>query len=122
MFRSFLLILFLCGLTAVSVVLAYKASAAPFECPPVCVCLLETPPPCETLPCVPDVKPPDCEPLDCDVSRPLLRRACAHAWRKHLRETVRRSPPPLCFVDVKFDKLQTVARVFTANIMRAMSR
>ncbi|MYA71881.1 hypothetical protein F4009_22200 [Candidatus Poribacteria bacterium] len=122
MFRSFLLILFLCGLTAVSVVLEYKASAETFACPPTRVCLPKAPPPCETLPCVPDVKPPDCEPLNCDVSRPLLRRACAHAWRKHLRETVRRSPPPLCFVDVKFDKLQTVARVSTANIMRAMSQ
>ncbi|RKU09497.1 hypothetical protein C6503_21305 [Candidatus Poribacteria bacterium] len=77
MFRSFLLILFLCGLTVVSVVLEYKASAETFACPPTRVCLPKAPPPCETLPCVLDVKPPDCEPLDCDVSRPLLRRARA---------------------------------------------
>jgi len=122
MFRTFLLILFLSGLTAVLVVLEYKASAETFACPPTRVCLPKAPPPCEPLRCVPDVKPPDCEPLDCDVSRPLLRRACAYAWREHLRETVRRSPPPLCFVDVKFDKLQTVARGSTADILRAMSR
>ena len=122
MFRTFLLILFLSGLTAVSVVLEYKASAETFACPPVHMCLSKAPPPCEPLPCVPDVKPPDCEPLDCDVSRPLLRRTCAHAWREHLISDAMRSPQPICFVDVKIDRLNTVARVSTADILRAMSR
>ena len=55
MFRTFLLILFLCGLTAISVVLSYKASAATYECQPARVCLPEAPPPCETIPRVPSV-------------------------------------------------------------------
>lgn len=101
MFRTFLLIFSLCGLITFSVVLAYKASAETFECPPVRVCLPEAPPPCETLPCVPDVKPPDCEPLDCDASRPFLRRSCARAWREHLISDAMRNPQPICFVDVK---------------------
>ena len=97
MFRTFLLILFLSGLTIVSVVLSYKASAETFACPPVHMCLPKAPPPCEPLPCVPDVKPPDCEPLDCDVSRPLLRRTCAHAWREHLISDAMRNPQPDLF-------------------------
>ena len=44
MFRTFLLMLFLCGLTPVSVVLSYRASARfPYDCQPVRVCLPETP-------------------------------------------------------------------------------
>ena len=67
MFHRFLLILFLCGLTAVSVVLSYRASAEPFACPPSPVCLPETPPPCETIRCLP-------------------------SWQKQMIEPVMRSP------------------------------
>ena len=53
MFRKILLILFLCGLTAVSVILDYRSTAAPSECPPARVCEPDTPPPCEKVDCLP---------------------------------------------------------------------
>lgn len=110
MFRTFLLMLFLCGLTLFSVVLEYRASAVGSVC--------EQP---RDL-CIP-VKPPMCVIPDCEVSCPLLRRSCAQAWREHFIENpVIRSPQSLCFVDVPFDQLQTVARVSTHNILRAMGR
>ena len=55
MFRTFLLILFLSGLTALSVFLEYRASAETYACQPPRVC-------------VPDVKIPNCE-----VAAPLPR-------------------------------------------------
>ena len=123
MFRTFLLMLFLCGLTAVSVVLSYRASAEPFACHVAPICLPEAPLGCQTIACLPEVQPPECEVPDCAVLRPLLRRSCAQMWREHLRDTVRRSPQRFpCFVDEKFDKLQTVSRVSTLDILRAMSR
>lgn len=111
MFRTFLLILFLCGLTVLSVVLEYRASAAGSECgfPPRAIC-------------VPDVKPPDCVIPDCEVLRPLLRVSCERAWREPLMKTRVRSPQRFpCFV-FEDDKLQTVARVSTLDIMRAIGQ
>ena len=94
MFRTFLLILFLCGLTVLSGYLEYRARAEPYSCP--------------SLPrvCVPDVKIPNCE-----VAPPLLR-SCERM----------KSPQPLSLEDVKKDKLNTVSRVSTLDIMRALSR
>lgn len=109
MLRKILLIFLCCGLTVASVVVEYHASAAGAVC--------EQP----RAICVPDVKPPVCEKPDCQVMRPLLRVSCAPAWWEHFRETVRRSPQLPCFV-FETDQLQTVARVSTHNIMRAMSR
>lgn len=109
MFRTFLLILFLSGLTAFSVVLEYKkTSAAPSDCPPVRVC-------------VPAVLPPACPRADCEVERPSLRRWCAPSLRVHLRETVRSRPQLPCLL-FREDPLQSVARVSTADILRAISR
>ncbi len=71
MFRKILLMLFLCGLTAVSVVLSYKASAATYACQVAPVCRFpETPPPCETLPC----------------------RFPSVQWQKQMTDPVMRSP------------------------------
>ena len=43
MFRTFLLILFLCGLSVLSVLLTDKASTQTYACPPQTVCQFETP-------------------------------------------------------------------------------
>ena len=51
MFRTFLLILFLCGLTLFSVVLEYRARAETFACQPVRVCRVPTAPPCAEPAC-----------------------------------------------------------------------
>ena len=52
MLRKILLILFLCGLTAVSVLTEYRSSAGfPSECPPLRVCQSDPPPPCEAYIC-----------------------------------------------------------------------
>ena len=85
MFRTLLLILFLCGLIVLSVVLEYRADAAAYECEQLRAI------------CVP-VKPPDCVIPDCQVMRPLLRVSCERAWREHLMKTRVRSPQPMCFV------------------------
>ena len=106
--KGFLLILFLCGLVGVSVVLEYRASAETYQCSPRGLC-------------VPEVKPPDCVRPDCEVERPLLRSSCAPAWRKTLIERVIRCPQRLCFV-FESDKLDTVARVSTLDILRAIGR
>lgn len=121
MFRTVLLLLFFCGLTVLSVVLEYKASAATYECQPLRVCMPAAPLPCNTLPCVPDVTPPDCPRPDCDVERPLLRRSCAHAWRAPLMKTGVRHPQLPCFI-FREDKLNAVARVSTLDILRAIGR
>ena len=72
--------------------------------------------------CVPEVKIPNCVVPDCDVAAPLPR-ACERAWQVHLIVSPAvRSPRPMCFVDVPKDKLQSISRVSTADIMRAMSR
>ena len=109
MFRTLILIFLFCGLTVLSLFLEYHSDAETYECP---------------LPrvCVQEVKPPDCEIPDCEIERPLLRSSCAHAWRKHLIETVIRCPQHLCFQDVKIDKLETVAMVSTLDILRAIGR
>ena len=65
MFRTFLLILFLSGLTALSVFLEYRASAETYACQPPRVC-------------VPDVKIPNCEvaaPLPRSCEFPMKRSA-----------------------------------------------
>ena len=122
MFRTFLFILFLCGLTAVSVVFEYKASAAAYTCQPQCVCQPASPPPCQPMLCLPSVQPPDCPRPDCEgVQHPLLRRSCAQMWREHLMKTGVRSPQLPCFV-FRDDPLDAVARVSTHNILRAIGR
>ena len=109
MFRKILLIFLFCGLTVLSVALEYRASAGTSTCPS------------PRGLCVP-VEPPDCKLPTCEAVRPLLHRSCDRAWREHLIGDVIRCPQRLCFVDVKMDKLQTVARVSTLDIMRAMGR
>ena len=82
MFRTFLLIFSLCGLTTVSVVLSYRASAETYECPPSPVCLPEAPLRCETIKCLPSVQPPVCKMPVCEtVPHPLHRHsgACLRA-------------------------------------------
>ena len=96
MFRSFLLILFLSGLTLLSGCLADRARAETALCPS------------PSLPrvCVPEVKIPDCEVA------PPLPRACEPMKRRQ----------KLSLEAVAIDPLQSVSRVSTHNIMRAMSR
>jgi len=72
MFRKIFLIFLFCGLTVLSVVLEYRATAATSTCPGFPRGL-----------CVP-VEPPDCKPSTCEVERPLLHRSCDRAWREHL--------------------------------------
>ena len=114
--KSKIMLLFLCGLVAFSVVLEYRGSAAVRECPvlplqPRRPCPRVTPPPCER----PDVLP------DCSVVRPLLRVSCEHAWREHLIGETIRNPQSLCFV-FEDDKLSSVAMVSTLDILRAIGR
>ncbi|MDE0398617.1 MAG: hypothetical protein OXL96_12545 [Candidatus Poribacteria bacterium] len=113
MFRSFLLIFSLCGLTAVSVVLEYKASAETFACPPTRVCLPKAPPPCETLPCVPSGQPPVCEMPVCQVPHPLPKRTGVLRSLHRVSQQVFPNPSSIVFPCI----LST-----TADIMRAMSR
>lgn len=94
MFRTFLLILFLFGLTAVSVVLEYRASAETYACQPPRVC-------------VPDVKIPNCE-----EAAPLLR-SCGFPMKR---------PQKLSFEAVAIEKLNTVSRVSTLDILQAIRR
>ena len=108
MFRKILLIFLCCGLTVLSVVLEYRASAKTYQCSPRGLCV--------------PVKPPDCVRPDCGVLRPLLRVLCKHRWRQHLIADAIRCPQSLCVVDVPFDKLNTVAMVSTLDILRAMGR
>ena len=93
MFRTFLLMLFLCGLTILSGYLEYRARAETSICP--------------SLPrvCVPEVKIPNCEV----APRP---RACEPMKRRQ----------KLSLEAVNKDPLNTVSRVSTLDIMRAMSR
>ena len=93
MFRMFLLILFLCGVTILSGCLADRARAE------TSLCLSSSPP----RVCVPEI--PDCEV----APRP---RAC---------EPLKR-PQKLSLEAVNKDPLNTVSRVSTLDIMRAMSR
>ena len=93
MFRMFLLILFLCGLTVLSGYLEYRARAERYICPS------------QPRVCVPDVKPPNCEVA------PPLPRSCERM----------KSSQPLFLEDVKMDKLKTVSRVSTLDILQAMS-
>lgn len=95
MFRAFLLMLVLCGLTILSVVLEYRARAETYTCPS---------PPLPRV-CLPEVKIPDCEV----APRP---RAC---------EPLKR-PQKLSLEAVAIDPLQSVSRVSTMDRMRAMSR
>ena len=108
MFRTLILIFLFCGLTVLSLVLEYRATAGTYTCPS------------PRGPCVP-VEPPDCKPSTCEVERPLLHRSCDRAWREHLIGDVIRCPQRLCFV-FEDDKLNTVARVSTLDIMRAIGR
>jgi len=109
MSRSLFLIFLLCGLVAVSVVFAYRARAATQPCSP-------------RTPCIPNVKPPDCVKPDGDVARPLLHQLCEHQWRERIIGAAIRCPQSLCSVDVIREKLQTVQRVSTLDIMRAIGR
>ena len=109
MFRKILLIFLFCGPIVLSVVLEYRATAGTSICPS------------PRGLCVP-VEPPDCKLPTCEVERPLLHRSYDRTWRQHLIGNVIRCPQPMCFVDVKMDKLQTVAMVSTLDIMRAMGR
>lgn len=108
MFRTLILIFLFCGLTVLSVVLEYGATAETSTCPP------------RRGLCVPDVNPPNCVRPDCEVERPLLRR-CEHRWRVPLITDAIRCPQRLCFV-FEYDKLETVARVSTLDILRAIGR
>ena len=108
MFRTLILIFLFCGLMVLSVVLEYRATAGTSTCP------------LPRGPCVP-VKPPDCKPSTCEVARPLLHGSCAQAWREPLIGDIIRSPHRLCFV-FEDDKLSTVARVSTRDILRAIDR
>ena len=104
MLRILFLIFFLFGLTVLSVFLEYRASAeVSHECPSDQVC-------------VPKPRPRVCEVL------PPLRWSCERAWQEHIIGNVIRSPRKLCFVDVPFDKLSTVARVSTLDILHAIGR
>jgi len=78
MFRKILLIFLFCGLTVLSVVLEYRATAETSTCSPRGLCIR--------------VKPPDCVKPDCDVTRPLLRLSCAHRWQQPLIGDTIRSP------------------------------
>ena len=89
MFRTFLLMLFLCGLTVLSVVLSYRARAETSICPS----------PSRPRVCVPEI--PKCEVLP-------VPRACEPM----------RSPQPLSLED----KLNTLSRVSTLDILRAIGR
>ena len=103
MLRILFLIFFLCGFTVLSVFLEYRASAeVSHECPSDRVC-------------VPKPRPRACEVL------PPSRRSCERAWQEHIIGNAIRSPQPMCFVFSR-DKLQTVARVLTLDIMRAIGR
>ena len=102
------LIIFLCGLVVLSVVLEYRASAETYQCSPRGLCV--------------PVQPPDCVKPDCEVLRLLLRISCKHRWRQHLIGDAIRCPQSLFFVDVPFDKLNTVAMVSTLAILRATGR
>ena len=108
MFRKILLIFLFCGLTVLSLVLEYRATAGTSTCPS----------PWDL--CVP-VELPDCKPSTCEVERPLLHRSCKHTWREHLIGDAIRCPQRLCFV-FEDDKLNTVAMVSTLDIMRAIGR
>ena len=108
MFRTLILIFLFCGLTVLCVVLEYGATAETSTC-------LKFP-----RVCVPDVQPPDCKLPTCEVDRPLLRR-CEHRWRVPLIADTIRCPQRLCFV-FEDDKLNTVARVSTLDILRAIGR
>ena len=92
MLRKIFLIILCCGLTIVSVSLEYRARAETYICPPPRVC-------------VPEVKIPNCEV----APRP---RAC---------EPLKR-PQKLSLEAVAIDPLQSVSRVSTLDMMRAMSR
>lgn len=123
MFRKILLILFISGLTVLSVLLEYRASADMSECQPPRVCLPEAPRLCETLRCLPEVTPPACEMPVCEAApHPLHRQSqkCLRLWHE-VSKTVSARPHFLCFLFPE-DKLNTVARVSTADSLRALSR
>ena len=92
--RKILLMLLLCGLTAVSVVLEYRARAETYACQPPRVC-------------VPDVKIPNCE-----VAAPLPW-SCGFPMKR---------PQKLSFEAVAIEKLNTLAQVSTLDILRAIRR
>lgn len=97
--RKILLILFLCGLTAVSVfleyrALEYRARAETYACQPERVC-------------VPDVKIPNCEVA------PPLPWSCEFPMKR---------PQKLSFEAVAIKKLNAVSRVFTLDILRTIER
>ena len=109
MFRKIVLIFLFCGLTILSLVLEYRATARTSTCPGF--------PPVR----VPDVQLPDCKPPTCEVERPLLHRSCEHTWRQRLIADTIRCPQRSGFVFER-DQLSTVAMVSTLDIMRAMGR
>ena len=124
MFRTFLLIFSLCGLTALSVMLSYRASAEAYECQPQPVGLPEAPLPYEMILCLPSVQPPACEMPECQaVPHPLHRqsRKCLRLWHE-VSETVFASPQVFpCFFST-MNKLDAVAMASTLDVMRALSR
>lgn len=112
MFRTFLLMLFLCGVTLLSGHLADRARAETSLCPSPSlprVCVPEAPPPC-----VPEARFIGClpGPRACEVGFPPLPRSCEPQKR----------PEKLSLEAVAIDPLQSVSRVSTHNIMRAISR
>ena len=92
--RKILLILLLCGLTTVSVVLEYRASAETYACQPPRVC-------------VPDVKIPNCE------GAVPLPRSCGFPMKR---------PQKLSFEAVAIENLNAVSRVSTLGFLRAIRR
>ena len=107
MFRIFLLMLFLCGVTLLSGCSEYRARAEPYICPSPPqprVCVPEAPPPC-----VPEARFIGClpGPRACEVLPPLPRSCEPLKRPQKLSQT---------------ETLQSVSRVSTHNIMRAMSR
>ena len=124
MFRTSLLIFSLCGLTALSVVLSYSASAEMYGCQPQRVCLPEAPLPCGTILCLPSVQPPACEMPECQaVPHPLNQqsRKCLRLWHR-VSETVFASPQVFPCLFSTMNKLDAVAMVSTLDVMRALSR
>lgn len=109
MFRTFLLILFLCGVTILSGYLADRARAETSLCPSPSlprVCVPEAPPPCvpdarfKFIGCLPG-------PRACEVLPPVPR-SCEPLKRPQKRSQT--------------ETLQSVSRVSTLDMMPAMSR
>ena len=119
MFRTFLLIFLLCGLTVFSVLTEDRTSAETYACQPLRMCLPETPPPCETIPCAPSVQPLECEMPACSaIPHPLVYHRCAFVAKTDDRTRDAKSRS----VSATRDRRHAMSMVFTSDVMRAMSR